>query len=63
MQFMTIDESDVLAAIAEGVSTHVDMRIRRSSPMPRNITDAIDRLLEEHSRLEWPPPVCGAIRV
>lgn len=62
IHFMTIDETEVLAATSEGVSTHVDLKIRRSSPMPPAITDAIDRLLEEHARLKWDPPVCGAMK-
>lgn len=62
IHFMIIDELDVLAAISEGVSTHVDMRVRRSSPMPPNVCDAIDRMLEEHKSLLRDAPVCGAIK-
>jgi acyl-CoA thioester hydrolase len=61
IHFMTIDELDLLAATAEAVSTHVDMTVRRSSPMPPAITDAIDRLLAAHARLDWDAPVCGAM--
>jgi acyl-CoA thioesterase FadM len=61
MHFMTNDEIDALAATCEVVSTHVDIRVRRSSPMPAHITAAIDRFLAEHSRLDWPAPVCGAM--
>jgi acyl-CoA thioester hydrolase len=61
IHFMTIDELDALAATAESVSTHVDMRVRRSSPMPPAVTDAIDRLLADHSCLDWDAPVCGAM--
>jgi acyl-CoA thioester hydrolase len=61
IHFMTIDELDLLAATAEAVSTHVDMTVRRSSPMPPAVADAIDRLLAEHSRLGWDAPVCGAM--
>jgi acyl-CoA thioester hydrolase len=61
IHFMTIDELDALAATSEGVQTHVDMRVRRSSPMPPAITGAIDRLLAEHTSLAWEAPVCGAI--
>lgn len=63
MQFMTIDELDVLAATAEGVGTYVDMTVRRSTPMPPAITDAIDRLLAEHAKLDWEAPVCGTMTV
>ena len=61
IHFMTIDELDALAATAESVKTHVDMRVRRSSPMPPVITDAIDRLLADHGNLGWDAPVCGAM--
>src|SRR6516225_844857 len=60
--FMTIDELDVLAATAEVVSTYVDMTVRRSAPMPATITDAIDRLLTEHTSLDWDAPVCGTMK-
>jgi acyl-CoA thioesterase FadM len=63
VHFMIIDELDVLAAIAECVHTHVDMTVRRSSPMPPTITDAIDRLLAEHTKLTWAAPVCGTMKV
>ena len=61
IHFMTIDELDVLAATAEAVSTYVDMTVRRSAAMPAVVTDAIDRLLAEHTRLDWDAPVCGAM--
>ena len=61
MHFMTNDDTGELAATSEVVSTHVDIRVRRSSPMPPHITAAIDRLLAEHSRLAWAAPVCGAM--
>jgi acyl-CoA thioester hydrolase len=63
MHFMTNDDTGELAATSESVSTHVDIRVRRSSPMPPAITDAIDRLLAEHARLTWAAPVCGAMTV
>jgi acyl-CoA thioester hydrolase len=61
IHFMTIDDAGTLAATAEVVSTHVDMTVRRSSPMPPAVTAAIDRLLAEHTRLGWDAPVCGAM--
>ncbi|HET6574628.1 MAG TPA: thioesterase family protein [Fimbriiglobus sp.] len=61
IHFMTIDEYDELAATAESISTHVDMRVRRSSPMPPAVADAIDKLVADHSRLGWGAPVCGAM--
>ena len=62
IHFMTIDELDALAATAEDVHTHVDLTVRRSSPMPPEVAAAIDRLLAEHTQLDWAAPVCGAMK-
>jgi acyl-CoA thioester hydrolase len=62
MNFMVIDEKSVLAATAESTAAHIDMRIRRSSPLPAPIVEATDRLLAEHARLPWEPPVCGVMK-
>jgi acyl-CoA thioester hydrolase len=61
IHFMTIDELGVLAATSEAVSTYMDMTVRRSAAMPPAVTDAIDRLLAEHTSLDWHAPVCGAL--
>ena len=61
IHFMTIDESGDLAATSECVHAHIDMRIRRSAPIPPAIGAAIDRLLAEHSRLTWEAPRCQAL--
>jgi acyl-CoA thioester hydrolase len=61
MHFMTLDDTTRLAATCETVATHVDITIRRSSPWPETIAAAIDRMLAEHSRLDWAAPVCGAM--
>lgn len=62
IHFMFVDELDVLAATSEGVSTHVDMRVRRSSPMPATVCDAIDRLVADHSSVLRDAPICGAMK-
>jgi acyl-CoA thioester hydrolase len=62
MHFMIKDQGDVLAATGEFVGTHVDMRIRRTSPLPLFIAEAFDRMLANHRRLPWDPPVCGSMR-
>jgi len=62
MHLMSIDEDRALAATGEFVSTHIDMAIRRSSPLPEATTAAFDRLLTEHERLPWAAPACGVMR-
>ena len=61
MHFLSIDEDDVLSATGEMVSTHVDLRVRRSSPFPPEIAAAYDALLAEHRQLAWEAPVCGSM--
>ena len=62
MHFLMRDEGNVLSATGEMVGTHVDMRIRRSSPFPEVITTLYDALLAEHNQLGWQAPVCGSMR-
>jgi acyl-CoA thioester hydrolase len=63
LHFMTNDDIQVLAATLETIGTHVDLRVRRSTPFPPNVAAAFDQLLAEHAQLPWPAPVCGAMRV
>jgi acyl-CoA thioester hydrolase len=62
MHFLTIEENDVLATTGEFIATHIDMTVRRSSPLPPSIAETFDRILAEHSRLRWDPPVCGVMK-
>ncbi len=63
LHFMTNDETGKLSATLEAIGTHVDLRIRRSSPFPAQVAAAFDRLLAEHQQLPWAAPVCGAMQV
>lgn len=63
LHFMTNDDRQVLAATMEGLGTHVDLRVRRSAPFPPAVMAAFDKMLEEHKRLPWPAPLCGALKV
>jgi acyl-CoA thioester hydrolase len=61
MHFMTIENSDLLAATAEFVGMHIDRTTRRSSPLPDHIAEAFDRLIARHQTLDWDPPICGVM--
>jgi len=60
--FMTNDDVGKLAATAEIVATHVDLQVRRSAPLPDQVAAALDRLLAEHTQLDWAAPVCGVMK-
>jgi acyl-CoA thioester hydrolase len=63
INFMSHADSGALAATEEGIGAHVDLRLRRTAPMPPAIAAAFDELLAEHQRLPWAAPVCGVMRV
>ena len=62
MHFMINRDKQDLAAIFEAVSTHTDMSVRRSSPLPAFAVERIDQLIAEQTGLGWEAPVCGVIR-
>ncbi|MDZ4850048.1 MAG: thioesterase family protein [Pirellulaceae bacterium] len=61
MHFMVKDGNGALAANSEVLLTHIDMRVRRSSPFLSPVSEAIDRLLAEHTALSWSAPLAGPI--
>ena len=62
IHFMIHDGDGRLAATSEIVCSHVDLRIRRTSPWPEAIKAGIDRVVAEHAALGWDPPLCGSMR-
>lgn len=63
MHFIIKDEGEVLAATTEMLSVHIDMETRRSSPLPDEIAQRFRAYLDEHEKLAWAAPVCGAMGV
>jgi acyl-CoA thioester hydrolase len=61
MHFLVKDESGELAATTELVGTHVDMSIRRTSPLPEKIAADFDEILAAHAQFKWEAPICGAM--
>ncbi len=47
-------EEGYLAATAEQLAIHVDMKERRSAPFPSEISDRLEQLLASHSSLPTP---------
>ena len=63
IHFMTKDSYPVLSATGEFLAAHIDMSTRRTSRFPLEIAQNLDRLLAEHSALDWAAPLSGAIEV
>src|SRR5207249_10662133 len=62
LQFLSVDATGVLATTVEFIASHMNMKIRRTSPFPAHLAEAYDRIVAAHSQLSWPAPVCGAMR-
>jgi acyl-CoA thioester hydrolase len=63
LMFMVNEQNGKLAAQFECVNAFVDLRVRKIAPYPSEVLEKIEQLTAEHQRLEWPAPVCGAMRV
>jgi acyl-CoA thioester hydrolase len=50
-----------LASVFEYVSTGADLDSRRTAPLPPAFAARLEALIDEHSRLAWPPPTCGVM--
>lgn len=48
-----------LACVLEYISSGVDMRQRRAAPMPKDLSEGLNRLYAAHRELSWSPPSCG----
>ena len=59
MHFMINEDRKNVAATFENVGTFVDLRIRRTAPIPDQISDSLDAAFVEHDALPWAAPVCG----
>lgn len=62
IHFLTKDATGQLAATGEFIGSHIDMRVRRTSPMPAEIQALVARLAAEHARLPWEAPTCGIMK-
>jgi hypothetical protein len=45
--------------VLEYISNGMDMRQRRTAPMPRELSTGLERLFDEHRNLSWQPQLCG----
>ncbi|HEV3204917.1 MAG TPA: thioesterase family protein, partial [Gemmataceae bacterium] len=62
IHFMCLEETGKLAATEEAIGTHVDMKTRRTSPLPAHVTEAFDRLLAEHGKQGVEARLCGVMK-
>lgn len=63
VHFMVNETTTQLAATFEALITHADLKLRRAAPMPAHIAKRFDATLAKDEILDWPAPVCGAMRL
>jgi acyl-CoA thioester hydrolase len=63
LMFMVNDTTGSLSAIFECINAFADLKLRKTAPFPPNIAARIEAGVAASGALDWPPPVCGAMRV
>ena len=62
MHYLIVLDDDILASTGEFVGAHIDMQTRRMSAFPEIVQAPLDRLIREHSSVEFDVPLCGIMR-
>jgi acyl-CoA thioester hydrolase len=60
--FMVDESSRGLAAIFECINSLADLKLRKTAPFPAEVAARIEAGVTAGAALDWPPPVCGAMR-
>ena len=62
LMFMVDETRGSLSAIFECINAFVDLKLRKTAPFPPEAAAKIDVGVTAGAALDWPPPVCGAMR-
>ena len=62
MHIMVNDTTHTVAATLEGLGSHADLTVRRTSPYPAHIAQRIQQQLAAHQALGWDAYPCGVIQ-
>src|SRR5579862_5669738 len=62
MLFAVNETRGNLASIFECINAFVDKKARKMAVFPPEIVSRVERQVAIDSALEWPPPVCGAMK-
>ena len=61
LMFLVNQSTNQTSSIFECVNTFVDLSTRKTVPWPEDVHSALLDLLEKHSAVSWPAPVCGSM--
>jgi acyl-CoA thioester hydrolase len=60
--FMVNETRGKLASIFECMNGFMDRTLRKTAPFPAEIAGRLQAEAEKSEALDWPPPLCGAMR-
>jgi acyl-CoA thioester hydrolase len=63
LMFLVNETRARLAAIFECMNAFADLTVRKTAPFPPEILSRIDAWIDRDAKLDWPPPVSGAMQV
>jgi acyl-CoA thioester hydrolase len=62
LMFMVDETRGTLSAIFECINAFTDLKVRKTAAFPPEIAARIEAAVSVGDALDWPPPVCGAMR-
>ena len=62
LMFLINETKGKVAALFECMNAFLDLEVRRTAPFPPEVAAKIDAWLERDRKLEWAPPVSGAMQ-
>jgi len=62
LMFMVDETTGSLSAIFECINAFADLKLRRTAPYPPEIAARIEARVAASAGMDWPPPLCGAMR-
>jgi len=62
LMFMVNETRGRLASIFECINAFMNATERKTAPFPQEIAERIAEAVAGGASLDWPPPVCGAMR-
>jgi len=62
VMFMVNETRGKLAATFECINAFADLKVRKTAPFPPEIAAKLEAEVAAGAALDWPPPLCGAMR-
>ena len=62
LMFMVNETKGTLASVFECINAFLDLNVRKTAPFPPEIARRIAEEVAAGAALDWPAPVCGAMR-